>query len=531
MQEWERQCLPATWLRWHVHAIDLSRRALAKAEVGVYSAWALRETSADLRERYFTTRGREHELGAHARTNVTFEQQNLLDESAPLAVTGAFDVIFCRNVLMYFTPEAARAVVARLTAALAPGGVLFLGHAESLRGLSSDYVLESSHGTFYYRLGQRPAVAPPVWEASEPLPSVAPVAPALLTEAASPASSGGALDGVRELVSLERFDQALEALALLSSPEHEEASVAILRAVAHLGNGDVEAAASDCNRLLAGGEGAVEAHVVLALVAEHRGDRREAIEHHRAALYLDPDFALAHLHLGRIQRREGRDRRGSARARPGARSPRARGDVAAPPLRRRLQPRGSRCALPDRARDPRRSHMIDVDIARRARMLAEAFDRSFTVPARVREDEGRSALALRVGGDPYLLLLEGLSGVAKRKRIVPLPGGAPAQLGLSGLRGGLVGVFSMPVLLGYEVALPRLAWLAVTGGPRPVALAFEELEGQVVVPPSSLAAVPPGARRHVAGLVRLDGEPSDRGLLDLGAMLARLAVPFDAAGV
>ena len=146
--------------------------------------------------------------------------------------------------------------------------------------------------------------------------------------------------------------------------------------------------------------------------------------------------------------------------------------------------------------------MSDTDIARRARVLAETFDRSFAAPVRVREDEGRPALVIRVGGDPYLLLLEGLSGIAKRKRVVPLPGGAPAQLGLSGLRGGLVGVFSMPVLL----------------------------EGQVVVSPSNVAAVPADARRHVAGLVRLDGEASDRALLDLGAMLARLGSSSDTVG-
>lgn len=306
MRERERQFLPATWLRWHVHAIDLSRRALAKAETGVYSAWALRETSADLRERYFSARGREYELGAQARTNVTFEQQNLLEESGQLAAGGAYEIIFCRNVLMYFTPDAARAVVARLTAALAPGGVLFLGHAESLRGLSNDYSLESSHDTFYYRRERRPTAAPPVRAVSSMLPTAAPVAPALPADPAPPGPSEDVLDRVRDLVSLERFDQALEALALLSPAEQEAAGVVILRAVARLGIGDVDAAAADCNRLLAGGEGSVEAHVVLALVAEHRGDRRGAIEHHRAALYLDPEFALAHLHLGRIQRREGR---------------------------------------------------------------------------------------------------------------------------------------------------------------------------------------------------------------------------------
>ncbi|MBX3221986.1 MAG: chemotaxis protein CheW [Labilithrix sp.] len=167
--------------------------------------------------------------------------------------------------------------------------------------------------------------------------------------------------------------------------------------------------------------------------------------------------------------------------------------------------------------------MSESEVARRVRELAETFDRSFASPARVREDDGRPGLAVRVGGDPYLLFLEGLSSVSRKKAIVPLPGGSSAQLGVSGIRGALVGVFSLPALLGYDVALARISWLAVAGGARPVALAFEGLDGQVVVPPSSVAAAPSSARRHVSGLAHLAGEPSARGVLDLGSMLARIA--------
>ncbi|MBX3215122.1 MAG: chemotaxis protein CheW [Labilithrix sp.] len=171
--------------------------------------------------------------------------------------------------------------------------------------------------------------------------------------------------------------------------------------------------------------------------------------------------------------------------------------------------------------------MSDRDIAGSARALAEAFDHSFALPAGVRADDGRPALAVRLGGDPYVLLLGGLSSVARRKVVVPLPGGAHAQLGLAGIRGALVGVFSLPALLGYEVGLERLAWLAVTAGKRPVALAFEELDGQIVVADADVAAAPPGARRHVAGLARLAGEPAPLGVLDLGSMLDRFAASKD----
>lgn len=165
------------------------------------------------------------------------------------------------------------------------------------------------------------------------------------------------------------------------------------------------------------------------------------------------------------------------------------------------------------------------DGAERARELAEAFDRSFALPERVVEARGPAALAVRTGGDAYVLPLEGLSAVSRMPKVVPLPGSPPAQLGLAGVRGGLVAVFSLPALLGYEVAPTQLAWLVVTAGPRPLALGFELLEGQVAIPNEGVVASPAGGRRHVDGLVRLEGEANTRGVLDLVSMIKWLRAP------
>lgn len=306
LREWERQGLPASWLRWHVHGVDLSTAALAKAEAGVYSEWSLRETSPALRERWFTARGRLFEVRRALRDGVTFEQRSLFGEVTRLAPPESFDVVFCRNVIMYLTPEAARSVVAQLRDVLVPGGCLFLGHAESLRGLTDELALESSHGTFYYRRPERrsPRACASLPRASasprggETVRRPAPVPPAPVV--APPAT----LDDVRRLVAVERFESALEVLAKLA-PEGVDVGADVLRAVAHLGVGNADAAERACMNLLASPDPPVEAHLVLALLAEHRGDCDKAVEHHRAAVYLAPDLALAHLHLGRIQRRAG----------------------------------------------------------------------------------------------------------------------------------------------------------------------------------------------------------------------------------
>jgi chemotaxis protein methyltransferase CheR len=124
-----------------IDALDLDGEVLAKARRASYSAWALRELPPRFRHRHFEQNGQRHLLGADIRAKVTFAQGNVLDADVRLFAPGTYDVVFCRNVLMYFTVEAARRAVATLAAALVPGGLLFLGHAETLRGLSTEFRL------------------------------------------------------------------------------------------------------------------------------------------------------------------------------------------------------------------------------------------------------------------------------------------------------------------------------------------------------------------------------------------------------
>src|SRR5262249_44898097 len=125
-------------------AIELPRRAR-------YSEWSLRDTPAELRAKYFRTAGRDHHLVDAVKSLVAFEERNLVDEDAAFWQPELFDVVFCRNVLMYFTPEALQAIVGRIVRSLAPGGFLFLGYAENLRGIVKDVHLRHSNDTFYYQ--------------------------------------------------------------------------------------------------------------------------------------------------------------------------------------------------------------------------------------------------------------------------------------------------------------------------------------------------------------------------------------------
>ena len=335
-----------------IRALDINPAMLAKAQRGRYSAWALRETPADSQQRWFRGIGREFELDESIRTAVTFQQVNLAEDNAELWAPGRYDVIFCRNVLMYFTPDNAQALVARLTRSLAPGGHLFLGHAETLRGLSSDYHLCHTHGTFYYQrkdtqndgrhertedklngaghghsrgnaaaLAAADAAPPPepawattwletIQQSSDRIQALSarPTAESALHGGRGPggsAQTAAQLPLVLELLKKERFSDALDLLGGLPSESDRDTDVLLLRAALLTHSGQLNAAETAGAQLLERDEFNAGAHYLLALCRESAGDRQAALDHDQAAIYLDPGFAMPRLHLGLMARRAG----------------------------------------------------------------------------------------------------------------------------------------------------------------------------------------------------------------------------------
>ncbi|RMG87874.1 MAG: chemotaxis protein CheR, partial [Candidatus Dadabacteria bacterium] len=131
-------------------ASDVSRRVLAEAREGLYSEFALRNTPAYYRERYFRREGERFRLAPEIRALVEFRQINLAGPD-PWAPPGRFHAVFCRNVLIYFDQAAKRRVVRRLVSALAPGGVLIVGRSETLLNVPDAPTAVRRNGTVVYQ--------------------------------------------------------------------------------------------------------------------------------------------------------------------------------------------------------------------------------------------------------------------------------------------------------------------------------------------------------------------------------------------
>lgn len=130
----------------------------------------------------------------------------------------------------------------------------------------------------------------------------------------------------------------------------------------------------------------------------------------------------------------------------------------------------------------------------RARKLAAEFDRAFAEPAHAVEQRGADALAIRVGDTRYMLKIADVATIARVPRIVPLPNSVAIQLGIAGLRGNLVTVFSLAALLGLPgdnsiVGASRTnGWIAALARHRGMAVAFDDLEGHVLLGADAVAA-------------------------------------------
>ncbi len=117
---------------------DISEKALETAQSGRYTSYAVRTTPALMKDRYFKEDGRHFVLDETIRSMVNFETHNLKDRLAAKR-HGIWDVIFCRNVLIYFDDEMKKNVISTFNNQLADDGTLFIGHSERIKDLTTDF--------------------------------------------------------------------------------------------------------------------------------------------------------------------------------------------------------------------------------------------------------------------------------------------------------------------------------------------------------------------------------------------------------
>jgi purine-binding chemotaxis protein CheW len=140
------------------------------------------------------------------------------------------------------------------------------------------------------------------------------------------------------------------------------------------------------------------------------------------------------------------------------------------------------------------------------RSLRDEFDAAFAAPPPAGRLDLVALLAIRVGTESMAVRVMEIAGLIATRKIVSIPSRRPELLGITGLRGAVLPVFSLARLLGIPDAGPAPRWLALAGVEEPVALAFLELESHVVVSTADLRPASSGALAHVREVVVLQGQ-------------------------
>lgn len=266
-----------------IHATDINVEFLSQAEQGRFAEWALRGVGDDFKMRCFTREGKQWRLRPEFQQGVVFEYDNLAG-SALCPGGPPFDLILCRNVLIYFSSLQAASVVERFHRCLSQGGWLLVGYAEPNMDIFRAFETISTPAATAYRKPAKEKFepAPLAWEA-------------LPDQRESQAAYPRCTMTLPELPA-----PKVEATA---APVKPAATVEEVRLLADSGHWD--AATTLCQELLQSNPLDPAIHFVAALIEEHFGDHAAArLEFHRA-IYLDRQFALAHYHLGTSLERDG----------------------------------------------------------------------------------------------------------------------------------------------------------------------------------------------------------------------------------
>jgi len=258
--------------RLSVLGTDIHRGQLRKAADGRYTEWSFRGVTPEVRSSYFVADGPHLRPTQTLRSLVTYRRHNLF-EGPPEAMP--FDVVSCRNVLIYFDGAMLQQALAILAVAVAPGGLLLLGPAESPAFADPEFAPVFHDGTALFRRKSGTTIAPPPPTRAEPSARLAARMPHRPSPRAPEARPALALRETTAGTLLERARELADRRVLDDARRH------VLEHCARLGD-------------------SVEAHVLLAMIALDQGGADEAILQLERALALEPETAIAHYMLGSI---------------------------------------------------------------------------------------------------------------------------------------------------------------------------------------------------------------------------------------
>lgn len=315
-------CLEGLGKRFEVVGTDVSTQALDRARKAIYPARSVTNLDRAVLQRWFEPVKDGHRPVARVREKCAFHYHNLIKEPYPLALMSNWDVVFCRNVTIYFRVESTRRVVDHFYDALNPGGYLFIGHSETLTSISDRFEPVEIGGVFLYRKPhakraltfeeivsrrQRKVGAAPPEEQKRHQRSLRKHVPVQEELAPEPVQGEAEKLIARAHVMLEQA-RAADALVLANDAlaiEPDSIQAHLVAAFAYADLGKLDEAVDQAQEVLRTYPLTAAARYIMGVIHQQRGDIDQAISEFKRTIYIDADFVLAHFAVANIQRQRG----------------------------------------------------------------------------------------------------------------------------------------------------------------------------------------------------------------------------------
>lgn len=300
-----------------IDAVDISTRGLQKARQGLYGQESFRHQDLrTYRKRYFQTTPAGYQIRSFLQQTVRFIQGNVVDKAFLLRAE-SYDIVFCRNLLIYLTDAARQTVVHSLNRLLAQTGLLFVGHAEGPLCQQKDFVWVLVPGVFAYR---KTAVVPEYRDSgkhqtpsrveqrsqSDQPPPALPRRPGGPKASESVPSQRPAPVPTQASASERAFDRSAPSGGY-TEPEQsaETAAHTLARARDLADQGELQQALQLCEQVLANNAADLQAHFLEGLIYQALRDNQRAEECFNKTLYLDPNHHEALFYLAFIKEDQG----------------------------------------------------------------------------------------------------------------------------------------------------------------------------------------------------------------------------------
>jgi chemotaxis protein methyltransferase CheR len=318
---------------------DLDSAVLDRARTARYTDFSFRGVPDAMRQRYFEQEQRSHVLKEEVRKQVSFHELNLLATPFPPALRD-FDIIFFRNVSIYFDTPTRKIIQHNLASLLKDDGILVIGTAETLANDLGVLALVEEGGLYYFVKGNPPlasgaAVKPivpldrtspagarllaneqsqfnlnglsrtathfPLWQRDEP----SAVVPFAFNEFVAPKAAKPSLDNARQLTHDKHYGEALLELDAVLSAEPDNTEAQLLKAHVLINRKAFAAAEALAQRVLSVNTWSIDALLLLGLAAKWQQRNADAVRHFKQAAYSRHECWPAHYYLAELYRDAG----------------------------------------------------------------------------------------------------------------------------------------------------------------------------------------------------------------------------------